>query len=157
MNCHSMPLHVILLLVAGQNWGRVDNSRYDFCFLCVNASLSTMDPFVNKRVDHMVDAGLLMEVVDIYTLDADYTKGLRQAIGVREFEFFLGRHILEHQKPCDESYLQALNDQTLKQNIHHIMDSPDNNEQKALLIEAIENVKLNTRRLVRRQVSTVSF
>ncbi|XP_009598002.1 tRNA dimethylallyltransferase 2 isoform X1 [Nicotiana tabacum] len=134
-----------------ENWGRVDNSRYDFCFLCVNASLSTMDPFVNKRVDHMVDAGLLMEVVDIYTLDADYTKGLRQAIGVREFEFFLGRHILEHQKPCDESYLQALNDQTLKQNIHHIMDSPDNNEQKALLIEAIENVKLNTRRLVRRQ------
>lgn len=105
----------------------------------------------------MVDAGLLVEVGDIYTLDADYTKGLRQAIGVREFELFLRRHILEHQKACGESYLQALNDQTLRQNIHHIMDSPDNNEQKALLIEAIENVKLNTRRLVRRQVSTVSF
>ncbi|XP_019247422.1 PREDICTED: tRNA dimethylallyltransferase 2 isoform X2 [Nicotiana attenuata] len=134
-----------------ENWGQVDNSRYDFCFLCVNASLSTMDPFVNKRVDHMVDAGLLKEVFDIYTLDADYTKGLRQAIGVREFEPFLRLYILEHQKPCDESYVQTLKDQTLELNIQHIMDSSDNNEQKAILTEAIENVKLNTRRLVRRQ------
>ncbi|MCE0482460.1 hypothetical protein HAX54_041257 [Datura stramonium] len=61
------------LSVYGQNWGQVDNSRHDFCFLCVNASLSTLDPFVDRRVDHMVDAGLLKEVLDIYTVD-DYTK-----------------------------------------------------------------------------------
>ncbi|XP_059314819.1 tRNA dimethylallyltransferase 2 [Lycium ferocissimum] len=134
-----------------ENWGQVDNSRHDFCFLCVNASLTTLDPFVDRRVDHMVDAGLLKEVFDIYTMNADYTKGLRQAIGVREFEPFLRRYIPEHQKPCDESHVQTLNDQTLKQNIQQIVDSPDDNEWKALLTEAIEQVKLNTRRLVRRQ------
>ncbi|XP_049378631.1 tRNA dimethylallyltransferase 2 isoform X1 [Solanum stenotomum] len=134
-----------------ENWGQVDNSRYDFCFLCVNASLTTLDPFVDRRVDHMVDAGLLKEVLDIYTMNADYTKGLRQAIGVREFEPFLRCYIMEHQKPCSESYGQTLNDQILKQNIQHIVDSPDDNEWKALLTEAIQQVKLNTRRLVRRQ------
>ncbi|XP_055835792.1 tRNA dimethylallyltransferase 2 [Solanum dulcamara] len=134
-----------------ENWGQVDNSRHDFCFLCVNASLLTLDPFVDRRVDHMVDAGLLNEVLDIYNMNADYTKGLRQAIGVREFEPFLRRYILEHQKPCGESHDQTLNDQILKQNIQHIVDSPDDNEWKALLTEAIQQVKLNTRRLVRRQ------
>lgn len=117
----------------------------------MNASLTTLDPFVDRRVDHMVDCGLLKEVLDIYTMDADYTKGLRQAIGVREFEPFLRLYILEHQKPCGEPHVQTLNDQTLKQNIQHILDSPDNNEWKVPLAEAIEQVKLSTRRLVRRQ------
>ncbi|XP_010313190.1 adenylate isopentenyltransferase isoform X1 [Solanum lycopersicum] len=134
-----------------ENWGQVDNSRYDFCFLCVNASLTTLDPFVDRRVDHMVDAGLLKEVLDIYVMNADYTKGLRQAIGVREFESFLRCYILEHQKPCSGSHDQTLNDQILKQNIQHFVGSPDDNEWKALLTEAIQQVKLNTRRLVRRQ------
>lgn len=117
----------------------------------MNASLTTLDPFVDRRVHHMVDAGLLKEVLDIYNMNADYTKGLRQAIGVREFEPFLRRYILEHQKSCGESHVQTLNDQTLKQNIQHIVDSPDDNEWNTLLTEAIEQVKLNTRRLVRRQ------
>ncbi|KAK4369499.1 hypothetical protein RND71_013291 [Anisodus tanguticus] len=139
-----------------QNWGQVDNSRHDFCFLCMNASLSTLDPFVNRRVDHMVDAGLLKEVFDVYTMNANYTKGLRQAIGVREFEPFLRRYIPEHKKYYDESHVQTPSDQTLKQNIQHIVDSPDDNEWKALLTEAIEQVKLNTRRLVRRQFSVLA-
>ncbi|KAK4358614.1 hypothetical protein RND71_020843 [Anisodus tanguticus] len=134
-----------------ENWGQVDNIRHDFCFVCVNASVSTLDSFVDRRVDHMVDAGLLKEVFDIYTMDADYTKGLRQAIGVREFEPFLRRYIPEHQKCYDESHVQTPSDQTLKQNIQHIVDSPDDDEWKALITEAIEQVKLNTRRLVRRQ------
>ncbi|CAN4119466.1 unnamed protein product [Withania somnifera] len=134
-----------------ENWGQVDNSRYHFCFLCVDASLSTLDPFVDRRVDRMVDAGLLKEVLDIYTMDADYTKGLRQAIGVREFELFLRHYLVEHQKCSDESHIQMPNDQTLKQNIQHSVDFPDDNEWKALLTEAIEKVKLNTSRLVRRQ------
>lgn len=143
--------------MAGQNWGQVDNSRYDFCFLCVNASLSTLDPFLDRRVDHMIDAGLLKEVLCIYTMDADYTKGLRQAIGVREFEPFLSHYVVEHHKSCGESHNQTLNDQILKQNIEHIVDSLDDSEWKDLLTEAIEQVKLNTRRLVRRQVSTIPF
>ncbi|KAF3668823.1 hypothetical protein FXO38_07912 [Capsicum annuum] len=41
----------------GQNWGQVDNSRYDFFFVCVNASLTTLDLYVDRTVDHMVDGG----------------------------------------------------------------------------------------------------
>ncbi|KAK4381310.1 tRNA dimethylallyltransferase 2 [Sesamum angolense] len=72
-----------------QNWGRADNLRYDCCFICLDASLPAIDQYVNQRVDLMVSAGLLEEVRDIYKLNADYTRGLRQAIGVREFEDFL--------------------------------------------------------------------
>lgn len=99
----------------------------------------------------MIDAGLLKEVLCIYTMDADYTKGLRQAIGVREFEPFLSHYVVEHHKSCGESHNQTLNDQILKQNIEHIVDSLDDSEWKDLLTEAIEQVKLNTRRLVRHQ------
>ncbi|PHU03736.1 tRNA dimethylallyltransferase 2 [Capsicum chinense] len=107
-------------------------------------------PQEQKGVPHHL-LGTISAFLVIYTMNADYTKGLRQAIGVREFEPFLRRYILEHQKPCGESHDQTLHDQTLKQNIQHIVDSPDDNEWKALLTEAIEQVKLNTRRLVRRQ------
>lgn len=49
----------------------------------MNASLTTLDPFIDRRVDHTVNGGLLQEVHDIYTMNIDYTKGLRQAIGVK--------------------------------------------------------------------------
>ncbi|KAI7980753.1 tRNA dimethylallyltransferase 2 [Camellia lanceoleosa] len=68
---------------AMENWGRADNFRYHCCFICVDASLPVLDKYVEQRVDRMVDAGLLNEVYDIYNLNADYTRGLRQAIGRR--------------------------------------------------------------------------
>ncbi|KAL2899510.1 tRNA dimethylallyltransferase 2 [Bienertia sinuspersici] len=78
------------LHLARQKWGRLcGNSRYNCCFVCVDASLPVLDQFVDKRVDRMIEAGLLDEVYNIYNLNADYTRGLRQAIGVREFEDFL--------------------------------------------------------------------
>ncbi|KAA8515328.1 hypothetical protein F0562_018442 [Nyssa sinensis] len=55
----------------GKNWGRVENFRYNCCFICVDASLPALDQYVEERVDHMVDAGLLNEAYDIYNLNAD--------------------------------------------------------------------------------------
>ncbi|KAA8525311.1 hypothetical protein F0562_007166 [Nyssa sinensis] len=55
----------------GQNWGRVENFRYNCCFIYVDASLPALDQYVEERVDHMVDAGLLNEAYDIYNLNAD--------------------------------------------------------------------------------------
>ncbi|KAL0369561.1 UNVERIFIED_CONTAM: tRNA dimethylallyltransferase 2 [Sesamum angustifolium] len=129
---------------AGQNWGRADNLRYDCCFICLDASLPALDQYVNQRVDLMVSAGLLEEVREIYKLNADYTCGLRQAIGVREFEDFL--------KYWNSEFLQSSAcPELFNENICQIMDSTGDDQKKQMLKEAIEKVKLNTRRLVRRQ------
>lgn len=103
----------------------------------------------------MVDSGLLDEVVDIYKPDADYTKGIRQAIGVREFADFLRCFSCEPQNSSSSSCSLFSADKTLKE-LHRILGFSDANKQKLLLTEAIEEVKLNTRRLVRRQVSLQS-
>ncbi|RVX20182.1 tRNA dimethylallyltransferase 2 [Vitis vinifera] len=127
----------------GQNWGRVDNFKYRCCFICVDAALPILDGYVGQRVDSMIDAGLLDEVYDIYSLNADYTRGLRQAIGVREFEDFL-KVLLSEGGHDKENGL-------LKGNVREILKSSNNDQHNILLQEAIERVKANTRRLVRRQ------
>ncbi|XP_057805202.1 tRNA dimethylallyltransferase 2 isoform X1 [Salvia miltiorrhiza] len=127
-----------------QNWGQADNLRYDCCFICVDASLPAMDLYVNQRVDVMVSTGLLEEVRDVYKSNADYTRGLRQAIGAREFEDFLKYWNSE----CQQS--SAL-PELLKENMHHITNSSGEDQLLLKLREAVEKMKLNTRRLVRRQ------
>lgn len=107
----------------------------------------------------MIDAGLLEEVCDIYNPNANYTLGLRQAIGVREFENFLGVYFSDSRddKTSDSSGWNPLKlstrmgDKSFKENIRGILNSSSDNLQKILLEEAIDKVKANTRRLVRRQ------
>ncbi|CAA2966164.1 tRNA dimethylallyltransferase 2 isoform X1 [Olea europaea subsp. europaea] len=139
-----------------ENWGRANNFRYDCCFICLDASVLALDQYVDQRVDCMIDAGLLEEVFDIYKLNADYTRGLRQAIGVREFEDFLRRCTSECQNPSEAVCSQNSNAKQFKEIMRQIMDSPIENQQKILLTEAIDKVKLNTRRLVRRQKRRLS-
>ncbi|XP_059659357.1 tRNA dimethylallyltransferase 2 isoform X6 [Cornus florida] len=154
----------LLQETAMENWGRVDNCRYNCCFICVDASLPLLDQYVEQRVDHMVDAGLLNEVYDIYNLNADYTRGLRQAIGVREFEDFLRVHLFEGQNckeidSTDDRHSQmSINKagKLLKENMKEILNSSGENQLKLLLEEAIDRVKANTRRLVRRQKRRLS-
>ncbi|XP_062082902.1 tRNA dimethylallyltransferase 2 [Humulus lupulus] len=144
---------------AAENWGRVDYFRYDCCFICMDASLPVLDQYVDQRVDCMVDTGLLDEVFDIFNLNADYTRGLLQAIGVREFETFLRENVVEA-RFNNESYSTDVSvslkpvdmaDKILKENMRAILNSSDNRKPRILLREAIDKVKLNTRRLVRRQ------
>ena len=147
--------------MAGQNWGRVDNFRYSCCFICVDAAMPVLDQYVEHRVDCMIDAGLLNEVYDIYNPNTNYTLGLRQAIGVREFENFLGVYFSDSRddETSDSScgtplkLSTRMDDKLLKENIGGILNSSSDNPQKTLLEEAIDKVKANTRRLVRRQVS----
>ncbi|CAN1252405.1 tRNA dimethylallyltransferase 2 [Linum perenne] len=133
---------------AAENWGRVDTYRFDCCFICVDASVSVLDHYVDQRVDCMIDAGLLDEVYYIYNTEADYTRGLRQAIGVREFEDFLRVYLSE---PLDTKVINTVDQNTEKDKLMEILQSPDDNSLKVLLTEAIAKVKMNTRRLVRRQ------
>ncbi|XP_076916870.1 tRNA dimethylallyltransferase 2-like isoform X1 [Bidens hawaiensis] len=126
-----------------ENWGDGDNLRYNCCFICVDASLPVIDTYVDQRVDQMVNSGLLQEVYDIFNPDAVYTRGLRQAIGVREFEDFL--------KVYYSQELPITSVEKLKENMDTILCSSSENPLKQLLEDAIDKVKLNTRRLVRRQ------
>lgn len=139
--------------VAGQNWGRIGNSRYDCGFICVDASLAALDIYVSQRVDSMVNSGLLNEVLNIHELNADYTRGIRQAIGVREFADFLKSYICEPKSSSSGSQLPFSAYERVKEDLQQILDCSTENQRKLLLAEAIEKVKLNTRRLVRRQVS----
>ncbi|KAK5803551.1 tRNA dimethylallyltransferase 2 -like protein [Gossypium arboreum] len=149
---------------AAENWGRVDNSSYRCCFICIDAALPVLDQYVEHRVDCMIDAGLLDEVYDIYNPNANYTLGLRQAIGVREFENFLQAYFSdrmddEMSDSSDETLLKLstrIDDKLFKENIRGILISSCDNPQKVMLEEAIDKVKANTRRLVRRQKRRVN-
>ncbi|KAH9660096.1 tRNA dimethylallyltransferase 2 [Citrus sinensis] len=140
-----------------QNWGQVDNFRFNCCFICVDAANPVLDRYVEQRVDCMIDAGLLDEVYDIYNANADYTRGLRQAIGVREFEDFLSiYHSADRDNKTSGPTNATLNsrnkdDKTLKDCMRAILKSSADDQLKVLLEEAIDRVKLNTRRLVRCQ------
>ncbi|ESR37556.1 hypothetical protein CICLE_v10028244mg [Citrus x clementina] len=142
---------------AAENWGRVDNFRFNCCFICVDAANPVLDRYVEQRVDCMIDAGLLDEVYDIYNANADYTRGLRQAIGVREFEDFLSvYHSVDRDNKTSGPTNATLNsrnkdDKTLKDCMRAILKSSADDQLKVLLEEAIDRVKLNTRRLVRCQ------
>lgn len=125
----------------------------------MDASLPVLDRFVDQRVDSMIDAGLLDEVYEIFTRNADYTRGFRQAIGVREFENFLSLYITEASDEGNRFIDGSMSfksvdpsDKILKENMRLILNSLNDSQPKAVLKEAIEKVKLNTRRLVRRQV-----
>ncbi|XP_057475164.1 adenylate isopentenyltransferase 5, chloroplastic-like [Actinidia eriantha] len=64
-------------------------SNYECCLLWVDVSLSVLHPFVTERVDQMVKAGLVNEVREMFDPEADYTCGIRRAIGVPEMDQFL--------------------------------------------------------------------
>lgn len=90
-------------------------------------------------------------------LNADYTRGLRQAIGVREFEHFLSVYVDKKYNFSAESSIPVSREGNtkLKENLKLILNSNEG-QQNVLLIEAINKLKANTKRLVRRQVSLLN-
>ncbi|KAJ3683144.1 hypothetical protein LUZ60_013371 [Juncus effusus] len=123
---------------ASQNWGQNSNFRYDCCFIWIDASISVLDDYVNRRVDQMLNSGILNEVSEIYRPNAVYTKGLLQSIGVREFDEFFNKYYNGGNGNENENILEV------------VLEGNDS-EVKVLLKEAADRLKMNTRRLVRRQ------
>ncbi|XP_028756827.1 tRNA dimethylallyltransferase 2 [Neltuma alba] len=140
---------------AAEKWGQVGNSRYDCCFICVDATLPVLDRYVEQRVDCMIDAGLLNEVYDIYNPNADYSRGLRQAIGVREFEPLLKTLVIDEiyksKKELTEDFRREKGDKLCNDDLRELLKLSSDSKSITLMEEAIEKVKVNTRRLVRRQ------
>ncbi|KAK6146198.1 hypothetical protein DH2020_020067 [Rehmannia glutinosa] len=71
-------------------------SKYECCFLWVDVSMPVLHSFVAKRVNQMVNSGLVAEAREFFEPSGDYSRGIRRAIGVPEMdEFFRKEHFVE--------------------------------------------------------------
>nr|XP_016509439.1 PREDICTED: adenylate isopentenyltransferase 5, chloroplastic-like [Nicotiana tabacum] len=103
--------------------------RYNFCFLWVDVSMHVLNSFLTKRVDKMVEKGLVNEVRNMFNpKNADYSKGIRKAIGVPEFD----------------RYFRA-----------ELSNSVDEETRIKLLEEAINEVKINNCKLASQQLEKI--
>ncbi|KAL0759576.1 hypothetical protein Bca101_075726 [Brassica carinata] len=98
-------------------------NKYQCCFIWVDVSLPVLNSFVSKRVDRMMEAGLLEEVREVHDPKADYSVGIRRAIGVPELHEYL----------CYESLV-------------------DRATQRKMLDAAVKKIKENTEILACRQL-----
>ncbi|KAK1437270.1 hypothetical protein QVD17_03060 [Tagetes erecta] len=103
-------------------------SRYDVCLLWTDVAMPVLHRFVSDRVDRMVSAGLVEEVRKFYKPNSDYTKGIRRAIGVPEFD----------------SYFRA-----------EFSSSGDKKYRDKLLEQAINEIKINNCKLACRQLKKI--
>ncbi|KZV18512.1 adenylate isopentenyltransferase 3, chloroplastic [Dorcoceras hygrometricum] len=102
-------------------------SRYDCCFLWVDVALPTLHSFVSDRVDRMVGRGMVDEVRDFFHPQADYSRGIRRAIGVPELDSFFRT----------ESF------------------SDDVETRALILAEAVDRIKTNTSKLACLQLEKI--
>ncbi|KAL6968349.1 Adenylate isopentenyltransferase 3, chloroplastic [Sarracenia purpurea var. burkii] len=102
-------------------------SRYECCFLWVDVSLPVLHSFVSDRVDRMVEVGMVDEVRNMFSPAADYSQGIRRAIGVPEFDRYFRM----------EPFL-------------------DDEDRTRLFQEVINEIKNNTRKLAFRQLGKIS-
>ncbi|GMY16663.1 adenylate isopentenyltransferase 3, chloroplastic-like [Fagus crenata] len=61
-------------------------SKYDCCFLWVDVPMSVLDPFLSKRIDQMIENGMVDELRKMYDPTVDYSLGIFRSIGVPEFD-----------------------------------------------------------------------
>ncbi|KAL6849939.1 hypothetical protein ACP4OV_020566 [Aristida adscensionis] len=63
--------------------------RHELCFLWVDADEPVLRRYIRDRVDRMLEQGLVGEVRGVFRPDADYSVGIRRAIGVPEMDAYL--------------------------------------------------------------------
>ncbi|KAG5609626.1 hypothetical protein H5410_020907 [Solanum commersonii] len=68
--------------------------KYDTFFIWIYIEQSILNRRVDLRVVEMVNAGLVDELRQIIIPDADYTKGIRQSIGVPEMDRYLRKETI---------------------------------------------------------------
>ncbi|KAL5283358.1 TRIT1 family protein [Megaselia abdita] len=108
---------------------------------------------LDKRVDDMLKQGLLKEVRDFYNANikdaksSQYTKGILQSIGFKEFVPYL-ESFDSNQDKVIESYL--------KENSYEIIDRKDNPEGLNVLKGCLDQLKLVTNRYSRKQIKWIN-
>nr|ABD93934.1 adenylate isopentenyltransferase [Lotus japonicus]ABG74607.1 isopentyl transferase [Lotus japonicus] len=101
-------------------------SRYDFCCLWVDVAMPVLDSYVAARVDQMLRSGMVEELRPFFNANGDYSRGIRRAIGVPEFDEYFRR----------EGFA-------------------DEETRKLLLERAVREMKVNTCKLARRQLGKI--
>jgi adenylate isopentenyltransferase (cytokinin synthase) len=103
-------------------------SKYDCCFIWTDVSLPILFQYLDKRVDEMVEEGLVDEIREFFVPGANCEAGIRRAIGVPELNYYFE---IENRKDIDEAQKEI----TLK--------------------EAIKKMKQNTCKLAENQLSKI--
>jgi adenylate isopentenyltransferase (cytokinin synthase) len=102
---------------------------YDTCFLWVDVALPILFDRAAKRVDEMLDAGLVDEVRGMFIPGIDHNSGIWRAIGIAEME----------------PYFQAE------------MEMADEVTMKILLDTGIKEMKENTKKLINKQLTKIKY
>ncbi|WOG83702.1 hypothetical protein DCAR_0102879 [Daucus carota subsp. sativus] len=63
-------------------------SKYDCCYLWVDVSMTVLHQIISDRADRMVEKGMVDEARQMFSPNADYSTGIRRAIGVPEFDYY---------------------------------------------------------------------
>jgi len=94
-----------LFLEQRRSAGECGRLLYDCFFIVVDTEDGTLERHVSKRVDEMLERGLISEVANLYALCPNTRHGIMQAIGVSEFE------------QCDLSATSPRDDETVSRAI----------------------------------------
>lgn len=84
--------------------------KYNCCFIWVDVSLSILFPYLDKRVNEMVEAGLIDEIRDFFVPGADCTMGIRRAIGVPELQRYFE---IENDEDFDEAHKEKILEESI--------------------------------------------
>lgn len=85
-------------------------AKYECCFLWVDVSMPVLHQYVSKRVDEMVRNGMVEEVRKMFDPNASYSKGIRRAIGVPEFDRYFRDENLYDEKTRARVLQEAINE-----------------------------------------------
>lgn len=81
--------------------------RYNCCLLWIDLSIPVLNEYLDKRVDDMLDSGMVDELAEFYESglidEWEPNSGLRKAIGVPEFE----RYFREKKEKWDDDRMRA--------------------------------------------------
>lgn len=105
--------------------------QYNCCFLYVDVALPILNQYLSKRVDEMLESGMLQELQDFYEsgkFDSVSPNGLRKAIGIPELEKYM-------------KYSKCTNF--------------DKDAAKTMYDDAIKEIKDNTCQLAKRQIEKI--
>ncbi|KAJ9152878.1 hypothetical protein P3X46_026388 [Hevea brasiliensis] len=97
-------------------------ANFDSCFLWIDVALPVLYERVAKRVDEMVEAGLVEEVRAMVAPGADYTRGVWRAIGVPEMDDYLHAEKVMADEKTKKFLLEAAIER-IKENTCKLVDS----------------------------------
>lgn len=104
------------------------HAGHESCFIWLDANPDILNHFVSARVDSMMQQGLVEEAQSLFDpKNSDYSKGVKCAIGVQEMD----------------GYFRA------------VSATSDREELERMLKEAVNNIKVNTCKLVHNQVEKI--